>query len=229
MVAQESAVITLHHLEISRSHRIIWLLEELSVEYEIKTYRRDPKTRLAPPEYLALHPCNTAPIITDGDLVLAESGAIIEYILLKYGEGRLKPLEGSPEWAQYIYWLHFAEGSFMPISIIYLLLDTTYQKSPFFIKPIVASIRNKWSSLYLGARRTRQLEFIEATLSKNTWLVGDSLSAADIQMAIPLVWTLSRGKALPPMPKTKAYLENIKKRPAFIRTLEVGGPLEATL
>src|SRR5450631_2258314 len=111
-------MITVHHLNNSRSHRVIWLLEELDLKYEIINYQRNPKTMLAPPSMKAIHPLGSSPIITDGEVVLTESGAIIEYILYKYGNDRLKPASGTPEWIQYLFWLHFAEGSFMPLALL---------------------------------------------------------------------------------------------------------------
>jgi glutathione S-transferase len=122
-------MIIIHHLNNSRSHRVIWLLEELGVEYEIKHYKRDPKTMLAPPSMLAVHPLGTSPIITDGDVVLTESGAIIEYILYKYGNDRLKPILGTPEWIQYVFWLHFAEGSLQPLSLLRGIFSVIHKTS----------------------------------------------------------------------------------------------------
>jgi glutathione S-transferase len=212
-------------LESSRSHRIIWLLEELGVEYETKHYPRDPKTKLAPKALMEIHPLGLSPIITDGDVTLAESGAIIEYLLYKYGGGRLKPDQGSPEWIQYIFWIHFAEGSFMPLRTFKLVLEVAQKRSPFFIKPIVAALRKKISSAFLEPRVARQIRIIEETLSKNKWLAGDEFTAADIQMAMPLIWSSPQLAKRYHIPKTMAYLEQIKARPTFIRTLEIGGPL----
>ncbi len=220
-------MITVHHLNNSRSQRIIWLLEELGAEYEIKRYQRDPKTMLAPPAYKELHPLGTAPIITDGELTLTESGAIMEYILYKYGHNRLKPAPGTTEWVSFNFWMHFAEGSLMPILFLGLVLEVIHQKSPFFVKPITNAIKSKTNHVMINPRLTKQMNYIESTLEKSNWLTGDAFSAADIQMAIPLIWASARKDIFKDKPKLINYIERIKCRPAFIRTIEKGGPLES--
>jgi hypothetical protein len=134
-------MIVVHHLNNSRSQRILWLLEELGLEYEIKKYQRDPKTMLAPPELRAVHPLGKSPVITDGDAVVAESGAIIEYLVGKYGDGRLAPPAGTPERLHYTYFLHYAEGSAMPPLLLKLVFDRVESgPAPFFVKPIARAI-----------------------------------------------------------------------------------------
>ncbi len=219
-------MLTVHHLNNSRSHRIIWLLEELSVQYEIKYYQRDPKTMLAPPAYKELHPLGTAPIISDDDLTITESGAVMEYLLYKYGQNRLKPLPGTPEWINYNFWMHFAEGSLMPILFLRLVIDIIYQKSPFFVKPITKSIKSRTNHMMINPRLTKQMNFIESTLEKNAWLAGNEFSAADIQMAIPLLWASSIKDLYKNKPKITNYIERLKSRPAFTRTIEKGGPID---
>jgi glutathione S-transferase len=218
-------MIIVHHLNLSRSHRIIWLLEELGLEYELKTYPRDPKTRLGPKEMYQIHPLGKFPVITDGDVTLAESGAIIEYILFKYGAGRLKPVEGSPEWVQYLYWLHFAEGSFMPIVITQLILNMVYKTSPFLIKPISAAIRAKVNKGYTTPRLTGMLNYLEATLAKNTWLTGEEFSAADINMGLSVLLSNLHKAKDADRPHLRQYVQRLEQRPAYIRTLEVAGPV----
>ncbi|NNF67818.1 MAG: glutathione S-transferase, partial [Gammaproteobacteria bacterium] len=137
-------MITVHHLENSRSQRILWLLEELGLDYEMKRYGRDSKTRLAPPELADVHPLGKAPVVVDDDVTIAESGAIIEYLVQRYDDGRLRPADGSPEWRIYTYWLHYAEGTFMPLMIITLILARIDSAPmPFFIKPVARGITGK--------------------------------------------------------------------------------------
>ncbi len=137
-------MITLHHLNNSRSQRILWLMEELGLPYEIQRYQRDPKTMLAPPSLRAVHPLGKSPVITDGELTLAESGAIIDYLVGRYGAGRLAPAAGTPEHLRYTYWLHYAEGSAMPPLLLKLVFDKIENSPmPFFVKPIARGIAGK--------------------------------------------------------------------------------------
>src|SRR4249920_636693 len=137
-------MITVHHLNNSRSQRVLWLLEELCVPYEVKRYQRDPVTMLAPPSLRAVHPLGKSPVITDGALTLAESGGIIEYVVERYGGGRLAPPPGTPERLRYSYWLHFAEGSAMPPLLLKLVFDRIERAPmPFFAKPIARAIAGR--------------------------------------------------------------------------------------
>ena len=137
-------MITVHHLNNSRSQRVLWLLEELGLTYEIKRYERDPKTMLAPASLHEVHPLGKSPVITDGDLTLAESGAIIEYLVDRYGNGRLRPAIGTPEYLRYTYWLHYAEGSAMPPLLLKLIFDQIEKNSsPFFVRPNAWLITNR--------------------------------------------------------------------------------------
>lgn len=180
-------MIQVHHLEKSRSSRILWLLEELGVEYEIKVYHRDPKTYGAPESLKKIHPLGKSPIITDGNLTIAESGAIIEYLIDQYDEAnRLRPLSGQAL-IDYRYWLHFAEGSLMPLLVMRLVLNMAKSKPmPFFIKPIIAKFIAALESLFIAPRLTPQLEMIDAYLKQHQWFAGDKLSGADIQMMLSL-------------------------------------------
>lgn len=216
-------MITVHHLNNSRSQRILWLLEELGVEYQIQRYERDPKTMLAPPELLAVHPLGKSPVVTDGDLTLAESGAIIEYLCSRYGETLLPPA-GTPERLRCNYWLHYAEGSAMPPLLLKLVFDKVENSPmPFFIKPIARGIAQKVKNTLIVPQLRRHLDYLEGELSKSTWFAGEQLSAADIQMSFPLEVSSSRAGLDASRPRLKAFLERIHARPAYQRALEKGG------
>jgi glutathione S-transferase len=216
-------MITVHHLNNSRSQRILWLLEEIGVEYQIKHYQRDPKTMLAPPELRAVHPLGKSPVITDGELTLAESGAIIEYLAGRYGQ-QLLPAEGSPERLRCTYWLHFAEGSAMPPLLLKLVFDTLERAPmPFFVKPIARGISSKMKGTYINPQLRQTLDYLEGELGKSEWFAGDSFSVADIQMSFPLEAAASRAGLDASRPKLKAFLERIHARPAYQRALERGG------
>ena len=180
-------MLTIHHLENSRSQRILWLLEELGIDYEIKRYERDRKTSLAPPELLAVHPLGKSPVITDGDVTVAESGAIVEYLVNNYDDGRLLPAEGTPERLAYTYWLHYAEGTFMPLMILSLIMNRIETAPmPFFIRPIAKGIVAKVRGGYLDPNVERNLDFMEATLAESTWFCGEDMTAADVMMSFAL-------------------------------------------
>ncbi len=217
-------MITVHHLENSRSQRVLWLLEELGVPYEVKRYERDKTTSLAPPELREVHPLGKSPVIDDDGLVIAETGAIIEYLVERYGEGRLVPAAGSAEKRRYTYWLHFAEGSAMTQLILRLFFTRIKEaKMPFFAKPIAAGIADRVLDSYVDPNIASQLAFIEAELGKSKWLAGEEFSAADIQMSFPLEAAAARA-GLGGFPRIVAYLKMIHSRPAYARALERGGP-----
>jgi glutathione S-transferase len=218
-------MITVHHLENSRSQRVLWLLEELAVPYEVKRYARDPKTMLAPPELAAVHPLGKSPVITDGDVTVAESGAIIEYLLDAHGNGRLRPKPGTPEARQFTYWLHFAEGSAMPPLLMKLVFDKVRTAPvPFFVRPVVRAIADKVTKGFIAPNIERQLDFMEAELARRPWFAGTRFSAADVQMSFPLEAAASRGGLGPSRPRLTDWLKRIHARPAYRRALEVGGP-----
>ncbi|MEO0853816.1 MAG: glutathione S-transferase, partial [Cyanobacteria bacterium J06648_11] len=180
-------MLTVHHLNHSRSQRVLWMLEELEVEYDIKYYQRDPETLLAPIELRAIHPLGKSPVITDDDLTLAESGAILEYLGDRYGNGRLVPAPGTPERWRYTYWLHYAEGSVMPLLFLPLLFDRIEQRPmPFFARPIAKKISEKTQSAFVRPQLTRHFEFLESELAKSLWFAGETFTAADIQMSFPI-------------------------------------------
>jgi glutathione S-transferase len=218
-------MITVHHLNNSRSQRVLWLLEELGLPYEIKHYQRNAKTMLAPPELLQVHPLGKSPVITDGDVTVAESGAIIEYLVERYGNGRLVPPVGSPEKLRWRYWMHFAEGSAMPPLLMKLVFTTIERtKMPFFIKPIAKGISQKVQGTMVDPNLKRQLDFMEAELGKSEWFAGADFSAADIQMSFPLEASAQRAGLDASRPKLMAFLKRIHARPAYQRALERGGP-----
>lgn len=220
-------MITVHHLENSRSQRILWLLEELGVGYEVKRYARDPETSLAPKELTAIHPLGKAPIVTDGDTVVAESGAIIEYLVGKYGDGRLVPADGSPEKLAYTYFMHYAEGSFMPLMIISLIMGRIEEAPvPFFLKPVTRGIANKVRDGYLTESIRRNLAFLESTLAGSAWFAGSEMTAADIQMSFAIEAAAVRTNLGSDFPAMAGFLDRIRSRPAYQAALEKGGPYE---
>ncbi|MBD9482312.1 glutathione S-transferase [Pseudomonas sp. PDM14] len=216
-------MITVHHLNNSRSQRILWLLEELGVEYQIKRYERDPKTMLAPAELRAVHPLGKSPVVTDGDLTLAESGAIIDYLANRYDTDLLSPA-GTPERLRCNYWLHYAEGSAMPPLLLKLVLDKVESSPmPFFVKPIARGIAQKVKKALITPQLNLHLDYLEGELGKSSWFAGEDFSVADIQLSFPLEAATSRGGLDASRPRLKAFLERIHKRPAYRRALEKGG------
>jgi glutathione S-transferase len=219
--------ITVHHLNNSRSQRVLWLLEELELPYEIKHYQRDPKTMLAPPELNAVHPLGKSPVITDGKATLAESGAIIEYLLDAYGEGLLRPAPGTPERLRFTYWLHFAEGSAMNPLLMKLVFNRILTAPmPFFAKPIAKGIAKKVLSGFVDPNIQSQLDYMEAELGKSEWFAGKKFTAADIQMSFPLEAAAQRAGLDASRPKLMAFLKRIHARSAYQRALQRGGPYD---
>lgn len=220
-----ASMLTVHHLNDSRSQRVLWLLEELGLLYDIKKYQRDPATMLAPLSLLQVHPLGKSPVITDGELTVAESGAIIEYLVERYGRGRLIPPAGTPEHLRYIYWLHFAEGSAMPRLLFKLVFERLPKAPmPFFIKPVASGISNKVLATIVDPDLKRQLDFMEAELGKSEWFAGSEFTAADIQMSFPLEAAVQRAGLDASRPRLMSFLKRIHARPAYKRALERGGP-----
>jgi glutathione S-transferase len=221
-------MITIHHLENSRSQRVLWLLEELGLPYTVKRYERDRQTMLAPPELRAVHPLGKSPVISEGGVTVAESGAIVEYLLDEHDpEGRLRPTVRTPEGRRFTYWLHFAEGSAMPPLLMKLVFDKVRTAPvPFFIKPVVKGIADKVTKSFIAPNISSQLAFMEAELAQRSWFAGDQFSAADIQMSFPLEAAASRGGLDQRYPKLTDFLARIHARPAYQRALEAGGPYE---
>jgi glutathione S-transferase len=220
-------MITVHHLENSRSQRVLWLLEELELPYEIQHYKRDPQTSQAPPALRQVHPLGKSPVITDGAHTVAESGAIIEYLVERHGQGQLAPPPGSDARLRYTYWLHFAEGSAMPPLLFTLVCDKVKSAPmPFFIKPIARAIAGKVMDGFVSPNLKSQLDFMEAELKAHTWFAGDDFTAADVQMSFPLEAAAARGGFGARRPKLAAFVERFQARAAYKRALERGGPYE---
>jgi len=220
-------MIIVHHLENSRSQRILWLLEELGVDYDIKRYGRDRQTGLAPPELLEVHPLGKAPVITDGDRTVAESGAIIEYLMDNFDDGTLRPAAGTPERLAYNYWLHYAEGTFAPLMLLSLIMGRIEDAPvPFFLKPVPRGIAKKVRDGYLGPNVSRNLAFMESTLANSPWFCGERFSAADVQMSFALEAAEVRTDLSAEYPHLAAFLETIRARPAYQQALNKGGHYE---
>ncbi len=223
-------MIIVHHLENSRSQRVLWLLEELGLEYEVKRYERDKTTSLAPPALKKVHPLGKSPIIEDDGKVLAETGAIIEYLVETYGDGALIPPVGTQERLDYRYWLHFAEGSIAPnlvMKLIFVRIKET--KVPFPISMITKGIANRVLSSFVEPNLQSQAALIEDTLSKSPWFAGEAFSAADIQMSFAMEAFLSRvnigkRKKQKSYPQIEDFVTRIHARPAYQTALERGGP-----
>ncbi len=219
-------MITVHHLNNSRSQRVLWLLEELEVPYELVNYERDPKTLLAPASLQAIHPLGKSPVITDGPVTVAESGAILEYLVETHGKGRLVPAAGTQAHRDYRYFMHYAEGSLMP----YLLLKLIFRRvktapMPFFVKPIARKIADTVSRQFIDPNLTRHLTFLGDHLGSHAWFAGDALTAADIQMSFPLEGAVARaGDAV--SPRLTEFVKKFQARPAYQRALAKGGPYE---
>jgi glutathione S-transferase len=217
-------MVVVHHLNNSRSQRVLWLLEELAVPYEVKRYERDAKTMLAPPSLLAIHPLGKSPVIVDGAVTLAESGAIIEYLVDKYGAGRLIPPAGSPERLRYTYWLHYAEGSAMPPLLFRLVFNRiATNPAPWPVSAIARKIASTVDNSFITPNLNRHLDYMEAELNAHPWFAGEQFTAADVQMSFPLEAAASRAGLNASRPKLMAFLERIHARDAYKRALDRGG------
>ncbi|AEE21303.1 MULTISPECIES: glutathione S-transferase family protein [Paraglaciecola] len=216
-------MITLHHLNNSRSQRILWMLEELGVEYDIERYQRDSQTNLAPESLKKVHQLGKSPVITDGEVTVAESGAIIDYLARKYSDKALIPEAGTEAYRQYTYWLHFAEGTMMPPMVAKLVFDKVRQNAkPFFVKMVANKIADKVMDGYYGLNLVANLKYVEQYLAENEWFAGDTLTGADIQMSFPLEAMASRN--VPGQyPNIAAYVKRIHERPAYQQGLSRGG------
>ena len=220
-------VLTVHHLENSRSQRILWLLEELGVDYDIRRYKRNPETSLAPPELVKVHPLGKSPVVTDGDVTIAESGAIIEYLVERFDDDRLLPAAGTSERRACTYWLHYAEGSFMPLMILALILRRIETaKMPFFARPIARGIVGKVRGGFLDPNIDRHMAFMEQTLAESAWFCGDQMTAADVQMSFALEAAEARTDLQAGYPALAGFLDQIRARPAYQRALARGGPYQ---
>jgi glutathione S-transferase len=218
-------MVIVHHLNNSRSQRVIWLLEELGVPYEVKRYERDAKTMLAPPELRAIHPLGKSPVITDGDKTIAETGTIVEYLIETYGAGRLIPAAATPERLRYNYWMHYAEGSAMPPLVMKLIFSKipSAPELPWLIRPIARMMMGGVTKSYLDPQIAAHIALWDAELSKSAYFAGDELTGADIMMSFPVEAATARASLTP---KLSSYIASIHARPAYQRALASGGPYE---
>ena len=214
-------MLTVHHLNNSRSQRVLWLLEELGVPYEIVKYERDPKTSLAPPELQKIHPLGKSPVVTDNGNTLAESAAILEYIVETHGNGRLVPAAGTPEYRRYRYWMHYAEGSLMPL-LLMRLITSRIKKAPFPVRPIAKAIAGKVEAGFVAPNLDRHVAYLDGELAKSPYFAGSDLTVADIQMSFPME-AIAQRVPNPPARITD-FVRRIHERPSFKKSLERGGP-----
>lgn len=217
-------MITVHHLNDSRSQRVLWLLEELGLAYEVKRYQRDAKTMLAPPELKAIHPLGKSPVLDDGDLRVAETGAIIEYLLEAHPGSGLRPAPNTPAGRRYTYWLHYAEGSAMTPLLLKLIFSQIPKRAPLLARPVISGMARKVDATLIAPQIKAHTEYWEAELARSEWFAGDAFSAADVMMSFPVEAAGSRVGYGADKPKLKAFLQRIHARPAYQRALERGGP-----
>ena len=216
-------MIKVHHLNDSRSQRVLWLLEELGLDYEVVRYERDKTTRLAPPALIAIHPLGKSPVIEDGDIKVAETGAVVEYLLETYGAGRLRPVAGTEDARRFTYWLHYAEGSAMPPLLLKLVFSMLPQRAPRLVKPLVKGIAAKTLTSFVEPQLRTHVGFWEGELGRSEWFAGDQFTAADIMMSFPVEAGADRAFDPATKPRLKAFLDKIHARPAYRRALERGG------
>jgi len=218
-------MITVHHLNNSRSQRVLWLLEELSALYEVKRYQRDAKTMMAPRELTRVHPLGKSPVITDNGHAIAETGAIIEYLLDNYGDGRLIPKPGTPERLRFTYWLHYAEGSAMTPLLLKLILRHIPANAPGLLRGLLKSVMSKVQERVSDPQVALHINYRDEELSKSQWFAGNEFTAADIMMSFPLEAAASRAGARS-RPLIASFLDRIHARPAYINALKKGGPYD---
>ena len=215
-------MIVVHHLNDSRSQRVLWLLEELGLEYEVKRYQRDPQTMLAPAELRAVHPLGKSPVVEEHGIKVAETGAILEWLLDTHGEGWLRPARETEEARRFTYWLHYAEGSAMTPLLLRLVFSELAKRAPFLVRPVAKGISKAMNTRMIQPQLDAHIAYWEAELGRSEWFAGDQFTAADI-MSFPLEAAAARAGA-GSRPRIKAFLERIHARPAYQRALERGGP-----
>jgi len=217
-------MLTIHHLNNSRSQRVLWLLEELGLPYEVLRYERDAVTMRAPATLRAIHPLGKSPVLTDGDVTVAETGAIVEYVLDIHAAGRLRPERGTAAGREFTYWLHFAEGSAMTPLLFKLVFGRILETPmPFFVKPIARSIVGNVMANFIEPGLKLHLDFMEQSLAGRPWFCGVDFSGADIMLSFPLEAAALRG-GLGDRPNLRSFVERVQARPAYLRALERGGP-----
>ncbi len=218
-------MLTVHHLNNSRSQRVLWLLEELGVPYELVTYERDPNTMLAPPELQQVHPLGKSPVITDDEDTIAESGAIVEYLVDQYGDGKFVPSRGSQDYLRCRYFMHYAEGSLMPLLLVKLIFGRVKTAPvPFFIRPITRKIARQVEETFIHPNLERHVAFLDGELAKRPWFAGDEITIADIQMLYPMEAIAARWPRAPA--RFTEWVERVHARPAYQRAEERGGKNE---
>ncbi len=217
-------MITVHHLNDSRSQRVLWLLEELGAPYEVKRYQRDAKTMLAPPALKAIHPLGKSPVLDEGDARVAETGAIVEYLLATHPTAHLRPAAGTEAARRFTYWLHYAEGSAMTPLLLKLIFNAIPGRVPFLARGVAKAISKGMNAAMIDPQIAAHTAYWEAELGRSEWFAGDAFSAADIMMSFPVEAAGSRVGYGADKPKLKAFLQKIHARPAYQRALERGGP-----
>ena len=217
-------MITVHHLENSRSQRVLWLLEELGIPYDVTRYERDKTSSLAPPALKAVHPLGKSPVITDDGQVIAETGAIVEYVIERYGNGRMIPPAGTSDRLRYTYWLHMAEGTAMPLLVMTLVFNRVETAAPWLVRPVAKAIAGQVRSTFLGPSLKGVLTYMEGELGRSTWFAGEALTGADVMMSSPVEAAAVRANLASDYPRLHAFLERVHARPAYRRALERGGP-----
>ena len=222
--------LTVHHLNNSRSQRVLFLLEELGVPYQIRHYQRDPATMLAPASLRAVHPLGKSPVLTDGELTLAETGAIIEYLAATYDDGTLMPPAGSAQRRQVTYYLHYAEGSLMPLMLLSLVFGRLPRQAPLLLRPVLRRVSAGMRARFLGPQLALHLDTLERALADRPWFAGERLSVADVQMSFPIEIAGLRLRLLgAARPKLQDWLDRLRARPAYARALAQGGPYDLAL
>lgn len=216
-------MITVHHLENSRSQRVLWMLEELGLDYEVRLYKREP-TMQAPASLRAVHPLGKSPVISDGEVTMAESGAILEYLVETYGNGRFVPPPGTPERLRYRYFLHYAEGSLMPLLFMKLVFTRLPERVPWAMRPVARAISSGADQTLLTPQISSHFAFLESELSGRDWFAGNDFTAADIQMSFPIEAAAARAALGDKLPRLKDFVARLQSRPAYKRALEKGGP-----
>ncbi len=207
--------LTLHHLEYSQSFRILWILEELGIEYQLRSYERDAKTLGAPEEYKRLSPLGTAPVITHGDLVLAESSAIIDHLLDLYPRASLRPQVGTPDRVRYLFWFHSAQGSLMPLQLMWSVFKTSVEKFPFFLKPFIKIYISALNNFFIGPKLDRLLEKAETDLVEAPWFGGKNVTAADFLISYNLIVGAECGLVNKNHPRCLEWIARMKALPSF--------------
>lgn len=224
-------MINVHHLDHSRSQRVLWMLEELGLPYQLVNYQRDAGTWLAPSSLRAVHPLGKSPVLQDDGLVLAESGAILEYLADRYDSTRqlspeLLPAQAA-ERVRYRYWMHYAEGSAMPPLLLSLVFARVRKAPmPFFARPIARGIADKVMNSFVGPQLKLHLDWMERELGQSPWFAGERFTAADIQMSFPIQAAATRAGSMAAYPKLQGFLQRIQLRPAYQRATERGGALD---